>query len=168
MPEANGKENSVDMNRRNFLGRSGVALAAVGMAAHVASGAVVGQESTSAIAPIIKQTVLQSHMQKAESATLRIGKGISAGLLDEVAAGAADLAKVFQDTAEVNIRQTAARQAAWQKGSFEAADHARLLSELAAAALERGEKEISAEIVEIYASVISAAANCHRTFRTRA
>jgi hypothetical protein len=168
MPEANGKENRVDMNRRDFLGKSGAALAAVGVAAHVASGAAVGQEYTATVAPIIKQTVLQSYMQKAESATLRIGKGLSAGLLDEVAAGAADLAKVFQATAEVNIRQTADQQAAWQRGSFEAADHARMLSELAEAALQRGEKEIAAEIVEIYASVMSAAASCHRTFRTRA
>jgi hypothetical protein len=167
MPEANGTKNSVDMNRRDFLGKSGAALAVVGVAAHAASGVAAGQEYTYSVAPIIKQTVLQSYMQKAESATLRIGKGLSAGLLDEVAAGAADLAKVFQATAEVNIRQTAAQQAAWQKGSFEAADHARMLSELADAALLRGEKEISAEIVEIYASVISAAANCHRTFRTR-
>jgi hypothetical protein len=168
MPEANGKDNGVDMNRRNFLGKSGAALAAVGVAAHVAAGTAVGQDYTYSVAPIIKQTVLQSHMQKAESATMRIGKGLSAGLLEEVAAGAADLAQVFEATAEVNIRQTSARQAAWQRGSFEAAGHAKMLSELATAALQRGEKEISAEIVEIYASVISAAANCHRTFRTRA
>src|SRR5687768_5357235 len=108
MPEGNGRENSVDMNRRNFLGKSGAALAAVGVAAHVASGAAGGQENT--VTPIVKQTVLHGHMLKADSATSRIGKGISAGMLDEVAAGAGDLEKVFLATAEVNIRQTAARQ----------------------------------------------------------
>ena len=166
MPEANDKKNSVDMNRRNFLGKSGAALAAVGVAAHVAAGAAVGQEASGA--PIVRQTVLQGHMQKAESATLRIGKGLSAGLLDEVAAGAADLAKVFQATSEVSIKQTAVVQAMWQKRALVAADHAKMLSELADAALQRGEKEVSPEIVETYAAVMSAAASCHSTFRTRA
>jgi hypothetical protein len=166
MPEANDRENRVDLNRRDFLGKSGAALAAVGVTAHVAAGTAAGQDST--VVPILRQTMLQSHMQKADSATLRIGKGLSAGLLDEVAAGAADLAKVFQATAEVRIKQTVGRQTEWQKRSLEAADHARLLSELADAALLRGEKEISAEIVETYAAVMNAAMSCHRTFRTRA
>jgi hypothetical protein len=165
MSEANDRENRVDLNRRDFLGKSGAALAAVGVAVHVAADAAVAQDST--VVPIIRQTMLQSHMQKADSATLRIGKGLSAGMLDEVAAGAADLAQVFQATAEVSIKQTVGRQAAWQKGALVAAEHARLLSELAEAALLRGEKEIAAEIVETYAAVMSAAANCHRTFRTR-
>ena len=117
MPEANGRENSVDMNRRDFLGKSGAALAAVGVAAHVASGTARGQDNT--CAPIVRQTVLQGHMQKADSATSRIGKRISAGLLDEVAAGAGDLEKVFRATGEIHIQQTAERQAAWQKRSLE-------------------------------------------------
>jgi hypothetical protein len=166
MPEANGRENNVDMNRRDFLGKSGAALAAVGVAAHVASGTARGQDNT--CAPIVRQTALQGHMQKADSATSRIGKGISAGLLDEVAAGAGDLEKVFRATGEIQIRQTAERQAAWQKRSLEAAENARMLSELAEAALQRGEREISAEIVEIYTVMISAAANCHSTFRLKA
>ena len=165
MPEANGREDRVDMNRRDFLGKSGAALAAVGVAAHVASSAAAGQEGT--VAPIMKQTVLQGYMQKADSATSRIGKGISAGMLDEVAAGAGDLEKVFVATAGVNIRQTAARQAEWKKRSLEAADHVRMLRELAEAALQRGEKEIAAEIVDRYSVVISAAANCHSNFRLR-
>jgi hypothetical protein len=43
-----------------------------------------------------------------------------------------------------------------------------MLSELADASLQRGEKEVSPEIVEVYASVLRAAASCHNAFRTRA
>ena len=107
-------------------------------------------------------------MQKADSATLRIAKGLSGGLLEEIADGAAALEDVFQATSEVSIQQTVARQARWQKGAIVAADHARLLNELAVAAQRRGGKEISAEIVETYAAVMSAEASCHRAFRTRA
>ena len=139
MSEANDRENRVDLNRRDFLGKSGAALAAVGVAAQVGAGAAVGQDGT--VAPIIKQTVLQSHMQKADSATLRIAKGLSAGLLEEVAEGASALADVFQATSEVNIQQTVARQERWQKGAIVAADHARLLSDLAGAAQERGKRD---------------------------
>ena len=166
MSEANSRESKVDMNRRDFLGKSGAALAAVGVAAHVASGAAVGQENT--VSPIASPTVLHGYMLQADSATARMGRGISAGMLDEVAAGAGDLEKAFLATAGVNIQQTAARQGEWKKRSLEAADNVRMLRELAEAALQRGEKEISAEIVELYAVTISGAANCHSQFRLRA
>lgn len=166
MPEANGKENRVDMNRRDFLGKSGSALAVVGVAAHVASGAALGQEAT--VSPILRQTELQGYMLKAESAMSRIGKGIYGALLDEVAAGAEDLEKALQIIEKVNIRQTDEQQAAWKKRSLEAANNAKKLRTIATAAWQRGEKEIAAEIVELYSVAMISATNCHSTFRQRA
>jgi hypothetical protein len=166
MPEANGRENRVDVNRRDFLGKSGAVLAAVGVAAHVASSAALGQEAS--VSPILRQTELQDHMLKADSAMARIGEGIYRGLMDEVAAGAEDLEKILQVIEQVNIRQTPERQAAWKKQSLETADNAKKLRTIAAAVQQRGEKEIPTEVVELYAAAMRSATNCHSTFRVRA
>jgi hypothetical protein len=166
MVEGKGRDDRDDMGRRDFLAKSGLTLVAVGAAAHVASGAERGQEA--AVYPPLRQTDLQDYMLKAEIAMSRISKGIYGGLLDEVAAGAEDLEKVLKNIEQANVVQVTERQADWKKSSVEAADNARNLHRIAAAAQQKGEKEISAEVVQLYSTAMRAATACHSAFRVRA
>jgi hypothetical protein len=167
MPKGDGTEEVVDIKRRDFLGKSGT-LAAIGVVAHVAPGAAQGaaQSQEAAASQIVRQSQLQDYMLKAESAMSRIGKGIYAGLVDEVAAGAEDLEKALQAIVGVNIGQPGERQAAWKKNSGEAVENARKLR--AAATRQKGDREISQDVVGLYSAAISSTIACHRTFRTRA
>lgn len=162
--EANGKENRVDLNRRTFLKQAGPALAVAGVAAHMASGVALGQENR--IDLLRGQTALTRSMLKADSALCRIGKGISGGVLDEVVAGAKDLQTVLQAIAKANIGQSSRHQREWESRSLDAASNAATIGEMAEAAMQRGEKEIPSEVVELYAVAIRETNNCHSRFRT--
>jgi hypothetical protein len=170
MPNADGKEDRVDIHRRDFLGKSGSALAAVGVVASV-PGAALGQQTAApqqaAPPQVLRQTSLQDYMLKADSAMARIAKGIHAGLVDEVAAGAEDLEKALRAIEQANTGQPAERQAGWKKRSGEAADNAKKLHAVAAAARQKGDKEIAAEIVDLFSTAMRATATCHATFRQR-
>jgi hypothetical protein len=87
--------------------------------------------------------------------------------LDEVAIGAMDLEMILTDIAEIHVGQFT-QQSVWRGRSVDAAKNARMLHDLADAALERGEKTIPAEIVELYAQSIRLATSCHNQFRVRA
>jgi hypothetical protein len=106
-------------------------------------------------------------MVKAESAMSRIRKGIFSGLLDEIATGAMDLEMILTDIAEIHVGQFA-QQSVWRSRSVDAAKNARMLHDMAYAAMERGEKTIPTEIVELYAQSIQLATNCHNKFRVTA
>lgn len=159
MTEANGQ--GVDMNRRNFLKKSGPALAAAGVAAHLAAGSALGQERGGALPG---QTPLNRLMLKADSALSRIGKGISGGMMDEVAAGAKELSATLQRIGEADIGKIH-QQGEWHRRSLDAASNAEMMYELAEAAITRGEKEISPEIVELYSVAVRLTASCHSAFR---
>lgn len=165
MAKANGNEHKTDMNRRSFLKKSGPALAAAGVAAHMAAGTAIAQDSKTV--GISVQTELNRSMVKAESAMSRIRKGIFSGLLDEVATGAMDLEMILTDIAEIHVGPFA-QQSVWRSRSVDAAKNARMLHDMAYAAMERGEKTIPTEIVELYAQSIQLATNCHNKFRVTA
>jgi hypothetical protein len=113
----------------------------------------------------LRQWDLQDYMLRADSAMARIGKGIHGGLIDEVAAGAEDLEKALRAIEQTNIG--ADRQADWKRRSVEAADNAKKLRAVAAAAGQKGDREIAAEIVDLYSAAMRTAIACHATFRQR-
>jgi hypothetical protein len=165
MSKSKGNDNKTDMNRRSLLKKSGPALAAAGVAAHMAVGTAIAQDRKST--GITVQTELNRSMIKAESAMSRIRKGIFSGLLDEVAAGAVDLEIILEDIAEIH-GGSFTQQSVWRQRSVDAAKNAKMLYDLASAAMERGEKTVSNEIVELYAQSIRLATNCHNQFRVTA
>jgi hypothetical protein len=113
----------------------------------------------------LRQWDLQDYMLRADSAMARIGKGIHGGLIDEVAAGAEDLEKALRAIEQAKI--PADRQADWKKRSAEAADNAKKLRAVAAAAGQKGDREIAAEIVDLYSTAMRTTIACHSTFRQR-
>jgi hypothetical protein len=112
----------------------------------------------------VQQSELQRNMLRAQSADTRISRGITSGLLDEVAAGAADFEKHMNTTAKIRIAQLE-KQGAWEKSALGLAEAARSLKSAAETAIKNGEVEVSAEIVDLYARQTTLLAACHRAFR---
>jgi hypothetical protein len=112
----------------------------------------------------VQQSELQRNMLRAQSADTRIGRGITAGLLDEVVAGAEDFEKHMKATAKIKIAQRD-KQDDWTKNSLGLASAARSLKTAAEKAMKNGEVEVSAEIVDLYARQTALLAACHRAFR---
>jgi hypothetical protein len=112
----------------------------------------------------VQQSELQRNMLRAQSADTRIGKGIASGLLDEIAAGAADFEKHMNATSKFKITQSE-KQGDWEKGALGLAAAARSLKSAAESAIKNGEVEVSAEIVDLYFRQTTLLAACHRAFR---
>jgi hypothetical protein len=114
--------------------------------------------------PPTQQSALSRIMIRAQKAELCISHGISAGLLSEVTAGAADFAEAMREAAEFDI-QDPARQDEWKSRSLALADNANALQRASENAISRGEKAISREIVALYTRGIALEAACHSAFR---
>jgi hypothetical protein len=103
-------------------------------------------------------------MMRAQRAELCISHGISAALLSEVSAGAADFAEAMRESAEFYI-QDPDRQEEWKRRSLALASNADALQRTAEEAIARREKEVSREMVALYTRGIALEAACHNAFR---